>query len=399
MDAYTYPVEYYDLVERVFAIESIIQGSPSQNYLVRYNGHLRSTDSAAAYDKLRELLRPKGVMPLFREEGGQQYIEIVKDLPAPRPSNPWINLVLFILTIASVLVTGALNSDLTALPSEPSAFILAVIRRGWPFAVSILAILTTHEFGHYLAGRAHRTQVSLPYFLPFPFSAFGTLGAFINMKEPPRNRRVLLDIAIAGPLAGLVVALPILIYGLSLSRIEPLPASAVPGVGLQLEGNSILYLLSKYLVFGQLLPSPASYGGMSPILYWIKYLFTGQPFPFGGMDVMLHPIAWAGWAGVLVTALNLLPAGQLDGGHMVFVLLGRQRALRLLPVILVFLVGMGFIWSGWWLWAVLIFFLGRAYAEPPDMITTLNPGRKALALLALIIFVLVFTPVPLVLLG
>jgi membrane-associated protease RseP (regulator of RpoE activity) len=400
MDSYTYPIELNDLVNQVFSIEDITLGTAEQKFLVRYRGRLRSEDSAAAYDTLHGLLQPKGVMPLFRIEEGRHVIEIVKSPPAPKPSNPWINLVLFVLTILSVIVTGAYNSGIsTPVPSDPAEMVMAVIQRGWPFAVSILAILTAHEFGHYLAGRVHGTLVSLPYFLPFPFSAFGTLGAFINMKEAPRNRRILLDIAIAGPLAGLVVAIPVLLIGLSLSSVSVLPLTAKAAVGTSLEGNSILYLLSKYLVFGKLLPAPASYGGISPLLYWVKYMFTGQPFPFGGMDVMLHPVAWAGWAGLLVTALNLIPAGQLDGGHMVFVLLGRKRAFRLLPAIFVFLLAMGFIWSGWWLWAGLVFIFGRAYAEPPDMITPLDRPRKALAVLAIILFFLVFTPVPLMLLG
>ena len=264
---------------------------------------------------------------------------------------------------------------------------------GIAFAASLLAILLAHEFGHYLAGRYHKTHVTLPYFLPFPFSPFGTMGAFIQLKEPPKNKRVLLDIGIAGPLAGLVVAIPVLLLGLSLSEVAPITMS--PGEGFILEGNSILYLLSKYAVFGQLLPAPSSYDGLSPLLYWTRYFFTGQPLPLGGVDVMVHPVAWAGWAGLLVTALNLIPAGQLDGGHVLFVLFGR-RARALLPFILAGLIALGFVWNGWWLWAALIFFLGRVYAEPLDQITTLDPRRRAVAVLGLIVFVLVFTPVPLV---
>ena len=264
---------------------------------------------------------------------------------------------------------------------------------GIPFAASLLAILGAHEFGHYLAGRYHHTHVTLPYFLPFPFSPFGTLGAFIQLKEPPRNKRILMDIGIAGPLAGLVVAIPVLLFGLSLSKVEPIHLS--PGQGFTLEGNSLLYLFAKFLVFGRLLPAPSSYGNLSPVLYWIRYFFTSQPLPLGGMDVMIHPVAWAGWAGLLVTAINLIPAGQLDGGHLMYVLLGK-RVRALWPFILAILVLLGFVWTGWWLWAALIFFLGRIYAEPLDQITQLDPPRKAIAVLGIIIFFLVFTPVPLV---
>ena len=164
---------------------------------------------------------------------------------------------------------------------------------------------------------------------------------------------------------------------------------------MQMEGNSILYLLLKFMAFGKLLPEPASYGNLSPFLYWLRYFITGRPFPFGGTDVLLHPVAWAGWAGLLVTAINLIPAGQLDGGHMLYVLLGKKRAERLLPFILVALVLLGLSWNGWWLWAALIFFLGRVYAEPLDQITPLDSRRKILAVIALVIFLLTFTPVPL----
>jgi membrane-associated protease RseP (regulator of RpoE activity) len=235
--------------------------------------------------------------------------------------------------------------------------------------------------------------VTLPYFIPFPLSPFGTMGAFIQLKEPPRNKRILLDIGIAGPMAGLVVAIPVLLLGLSLSTLDTIQIN--PGQSLTLEGNSLVYLFAKYAVFGQLLPQPSSYGNVSPILYWLKYFFTSQPMPLGGTDVMIHPVAWAGWAGLLVTALNLIPAGQLDGGHIMYVLLGK-RARALWPVVLGMLVLLGFAWSGWWLWALLIFFLGRLYAEPLDQITQLDTPRIAVAVLGIVIFFLVFTPVPLV---
>lgn len=261
------------------------------------------------------------------------------------------------------------------------------------FTASLMAILLAHEFGHYLVARHHNTAATLPYFIPFPFSPFGTVGAVIVQKEAHKNKRVLLDIGIAGPLAGFIVAIPILLLGLSISEVDTLPRTLQPGTGLSLEGSSLIYLMLKYAVFGEWLPQPASYGSVAPLLYWLRYFFTGLPVPLGGIDVMLHPVAWAGWAGLLVTALNLIPAGQLDGGHIIHGLLG-NRAPVLRPVILVALVALGLVWSGWWLWALLIFFLGRAYAEPLDQITPLDDRRKALAVLGLLLFVLVFTPVP-----
>jgi membrane-associated protease RseP (regulator of RpoE activity) len=222
------------------------------------------------------------------------------------------------------------------------------------------------------------------------------MGAFIQLKEPPKNKRILLDIGIAGPLAGLLVAIPVLLFGLSLSVVDRLPL--VMDRAVSLEGNSILYLLAKYIVFGQWLPTPGEYGGLNPLIYWIRYFFTGSPMPFGGTDVLLHPIAWAGWAGLLVTALNLIPAGQLDGGHILYALFGKRSRI-VLPFVLVALVALGTVWSGWWLWALLLFFLGRVHAEPLDQITTLDPNRRALAVFGLFVFILVFTPVPLSLFG
>jgi membrane-associated protease RseP (regulator of RpoE activity) len=315
----------------------------------------------------------------------------------PKRSNPWINLIFFGLTLLSMLIAGVLYGYSGPEQTDAQGYFDLIsqnIGSGVPFAVSLLAILLAHEFGHYLAARYHKTDVTLPYFLPFPFSPFGTLGAFIQLREPPRNKRVLLDIGIAGPLAGLVVAIPVLLIGLALSEVSRIPDILHAGQVYSLEGNSILYLLAKFVVHGQWLPTPASYGNVTPIIYWLRYVFTGLPSPIGGMDVMLHPIAWAGWAGLLVTALNLIPAGQLDGGHVLYSLFGKNSRF-VLPFILAGLAILGFFWQGWWLWVFLILFLGGSHAQPLDQITKLDAGRTALAVFGLIVFVLVFVPVPL----
>jgi membrane-associated protease RseP (regulator of RpoE activity) len=387
--------DFTPYVNDVMAIDDITLGNAKDPYLVRYRGKIRG-DSAEAYDRLAARLRPQGITPLFRKDHSTQVVLLIDGVLETRPSNPVVNLMLFLVTLVSVIFAGSMNT-FTGPANSISDYLVGLLRNmpnGLPFAASLLAILLAHEFGHYLAGRFHKTNVTLPYFIPLPISPFGTLGAFIQLKEPPKNRRILLDIGIAGPLAGLVVAIPVLLLGLALSRVEVL--SPVASQGVQMEGNSVLYLLAKFAIFGQILPHPASYGGMSPILYWIRYFFTGQPFPWGGVDVIISPIAFAGWAGLLVTALNLIPAGQLDGGHVLYVLLGRKARL-LLPVILVALVLLGFVWAGWWLWAFLIFIFGRLYAEPLDQITPLNMPRKAIAILGLVIFFLVFTPIPLIL--
>jgi membrane-associated protease RseP (regulator of RpoE activity) len=383
------------LVANYFDIEKIIPGRTRSSFVARYVGRLRM-DSEVAHKALTQELKQHKLTPIFLEDKDEQIIQLIPSLPKPKPSNPWINLLFFVLTVASVLYTGFLIAYENPIP-ESGVFelFLANIGAGIPFTVSILGILLAHEFGHYIAARYHKTAVTLPYFLPLPaYSPFGTLGAFIQLKEPPRNKRVLLDIGLAGPFAGLIFAIPILFYGLSLSQLDQLPSFIQAGDAISLEGNSIFYLFAKYVVHGQWLPSPLSYGGTAPLLYWLKYLFTGLPTPLGGTDVFLHPIAWAGWGGLLVTAFNLLPVGQLDGGHAIYALLGR-RAKYFVPFVLVALVILGFFWQGWWLWAVLIYFMGRQHAEPLDQITQLDGKRKALAILAIVIFVLIFTPIPL----
>ena len=390
-----YDIDALDaLVRRIFRVEDVTLGTPQQGFIVRYRGKLIGEDSEAAYDSLFEQLKPKNLTPLFRWDGHQQAILIVPGIPKPTPSNPIWNLVLFILTIFSVLFVGASFSP-NGLPADPIQAIITIFNNGWPFALSLLSILAAHEFGHYLAGRYHGVHVTLPYFIPFPFSTIGTMGAFINMKELPRNRKILLDIGVAGPLAGMVIAIPVLLYGLSISNVGPLPSVLSNPPSIQLEGNSIAYLLAKLAVFGQLLPSPATYAGISPVVYWLRFFFTGFPKPLGGLDVNISPVAWAGWIGLLVTSLNLIPAGQLDGGHLMYVLIGRKAAARTFPFVLGALVVLGVVWNGWWIWAALVFFLGRRYAEPLDQITPLDTPRKLLAILALLVFLFTFSPVPL----
>ncbi|NIM92287.1 MAG: site-2 protease family protein [Anaerolineales bacterium] len=383
-------------VNRVMIVQDMTSGGINDQYSVRYRGKL-IRDSEQAYSDLEPIFSEEGMTLVFRSDEDADVILGLEGVHVSGPSNPWINIGLFVLTLGSMMLAGALDSPEAPALIEQYGPIMGAIRAlpiGLPFAISLLAILLAHEFGHYLAARYHNHPVTLPYFIPLPISYFGTMGAFIRLKAPPRNRRVLHDIGIAGPLAGLVLAIPILLYGLSISEVGPIWDTIPPGWGIRFEGNSIFYLASKYIVTGQLLPAPADYGGVNPLIYWVRYFFTGLPAPFGGVDVTLHPIAWAGWAGLLVTSLNLIPAGQLDGGHVLYVLWGKG-ARRLWPFIVVALVALGFIWSGWWIWALLIFFLGRTYAQPLDDITPLDPGRRSLALFGILIFFLVFIPIPL----
>jgi membrane-associated protease RseP (regulator of RpoE activity) len=277
---------------------------------------------------------------------------------------------------------------------------------GWPFALSMMGILFAHEMGHYIMCRYYKVPATLPYFIPAPFiSPLGTLGAFIAMRGLPKNKRVLFDVGVAGPLAGLIIAIPVLFIGLSISHldtIEPPP----PGMMSMLEGNSLFYLFSKYVVFGKLLPQPESMNGLPPVLYWLRYFFTAQPIPFNGLDVQIHNVALAGWAGLLVTALNLLPVGTLDGGHVAYGLFG-EKARRIFPIAIGALIALSVLPSlltlslgavnlSWLLWVFILFWLGNVRTQPLDDITPLDGKRRTLGFVMLVIFVLLFTPIPMV---
>jgi len=382
------------LIGQHFQIEEVTSGGSKQPYIVRYRGNLKESDSQAAYGRIENALQPQKLVALLRKEEGRLNLYLLPEMEKKKEPRSSLNLILFILTLLSVLFTGGLYGYEGEMPTGTWPTILALLKSGWPFAVTLLTILGAHEFGHYFAGRRHGVQVTLPYFIPLPLSLFGTMGAFINMRSLPKNRRALFDLAIAGPLSGFVVSVIALIIGLNLSEISQLPASAAASSGLQMEGNSLLYLLMKYLVFGQVLPQPAGLSGIGLLLYWLRYFFTGQPFPWGAWDVMLHPVAWAGWAGLFVTGINLLPAGQLDGGHIFSTLFGEKTARQIFPFIVGGLAILGFFSNVWWIWAVLLMIFGRTYAQPFDQVTKLDNKRKWLGYLALVIFLLTFIPVP-----
>lgn len=383
------------IVAQVMDIQDVTMGR-NEKYTVRFRGMLR-IDSEEAYTKVEAGFHERNFTPLFRLEDGQQVILAMPGAVDPRPINPQINLVMFIITAFCVFYTGAFY-ELSATATSDVQLLLDSLFKiyvGWPFAVSLLAILLAHEFGHYFVARFHKSPATLPFFIPLPapLSPFGTLGAVIVAQKPFRNRRVQLDIGIAGPWAGFLVAIPVLIIGLMRSHLAVINVPA--GAGASFEGNSIFYLAIKYLLFGKLLPQPVDYGAYGALVYWVRYIFTGTPLPLGALDVTLDQVAWAGWAGLLVTGLNLIPVGQLDGGHAISVLIGPATK-RLVPVILVLMVGLGFFWNGWWLWAALIYFLNQRSAEILDEITPLDPTRKVLAIATLILFVIVFIPVPLI---
>jgi len=382
----------------LFAVQDVTLGVPGQPDVIRLRGKLQAP-SELAYPLIAERLQEMGRTAVLRRDD-ENDLDVLLALPGLQPQESggrlWLNILLYALTILATLYVGAGYSDqipTTLSDAETLLWPLIHLWLGWPFALSLMIILTGHELGHYFAGRHYHVPVSLPFFIPMPFPPLGTMGAFIVMKGRAINRRQMLTVGAAGPLAGFVLALPILLLGLSMSKIIPMEPPA-PGSGFFMEGNSLLYLLFKYLTFGQILPGTGDPATAAAALGEVAAALFGT-FPFGhGFDVSIHPVALAGWAGLLVTAFNLLPVGQLDGGHVLYSLVG-QRAGRLTWPIIGLLLLMGFVlWPGWFLWAALIFFFGQSHPDPLDDVTRLDRPRQVIAVVVLLIFVLTFTPMP-----
>ncbi len=231
--------------------------------------------------------------------------------------------------------------------------------------MAIMTILSAHELGHFLMSRRYGVASTLPLFIPFPFPPFGTLGAVIKMKGVIPDRRALFDIGAAGPLAGLIFTIPTIIIGLKASRIVAVA---------QLSQQSTMSL------------------GDSLLFSWLERITLG-PIP-AGHDVLLHPLAYAGWVGLFVTALNLLPIGQLDGGHVVYSLLGRRSGLIFKLVWGALALFCLMLYPAWLLLIILLLFLGLKHPPPIDDITPLDSRRKWLGIFTLTIFMLSFTPAP-----
>jgi membrane-associated protease RseP (regulator of RpoE activity) len=382
------------LTERFFSIDTTTYGNSDQPFIIRYNGNLINNDSENGFNQIADAFDSYNITPILKQDGNIQTLHLFPKITKRAKKYHQLNFLMFLLTLLSVLFTGGLYSFKGALTGNTIQIIWTMIKSGWPFAISLLAILSGHEFGHYIAGKINHVDVTLPFFIPFPFSAFGTMGAFISMRSLPRNKKVLFDIAISGPLSGLLISIIVLLIGLNLSEVHTLPLAGESVLGMQMEGNSLLYLLLKYISFGKLLPNLLTPNGFSLAANWFQYFFTGVPFPWGAQDVLLHPVAWAGWAGLFVTAINLLPVGQLDGGHIFQTVFGRKLTQNVFPIIIGALALLGIFWRGWWGWVVILLFTGRRYAEPLDQVTQLDHKRKWLGYLAIFIFLITFIPVP-----
>lgn len=277
-----------------------------------------------------------------------------------REQGAGLHIGLFLLTFASAAITNALVSGFNVF-AQPSAILAGV-----PYAAALMTILLVHEAGHYVLARLHRVDATLPYFIPAPYPFFiGTFGAFIRMRSMPRDRRSLFDIGAAGPWGGFFVALPLLIIGLSLSEIRPQTAADAGGGSL---GESLLFSFLIKLVLGT-----------------------------SSADAMieLHPIALAGWVGLLVTALNLIPAGQLDGGHVLYAALGPRWHRRTSRAITAVLLVLGLSLNPTWLiWGLLLMILGTRHPQLLDDATPLDARRLLGAAATALLFLLTFTPQP-----
>jgi membrane-associated protease RseP (regulator of RpoE activity) len=280
-----------------------------------------------------------------------------KAVPARR--GPLIHVLLFAATFVTTSMAGAFEAGANPLAD------IASIRAGFPFAVTLLSILLVHELGHYTLAKHHGVRASLPYFIPAPPILIGTFGAFIRMQSPPPTRRALFDVGAAGPWAGLLLSIPAIIVGLRLSEVRPL---GLDEGGLIL-GDSILF------------------SGLS----WLALGTTPE-----NVTIILHPIALAGWFGLFVTMLNLLPIGQLDGGHVAYAMFGRAHRwiARLFLGVVAALALTG--WPGWMVWIVLSFIIGIDHPATRDAATPLDGRRRLAAWLTVAAFVLTFIAEPFV---
>lgn len=314
---------------------------------------------------------------LLREAGGA-------------PTRWWLHVLLFAATLVTCLAAGALMAGVdpfdarplyvgpVALP-VPRGFHAELLLRGAPFALPCLAVLLAHEMGHYLVARRHGVPVSPPYFLPVPpyLSLIGTLGAFIRIRGPMVRRDVLLDVGVAGPVASFVLSVPLFAWGLRHS---------LPGPGW---GNPWTPFLVRFA--GE--PVWLGTGPLTRVM--ADLLAPGSPHA----PLLLHPVALAGWLGFFVTALNMLPLGQLDGGHVAYALFGERQGRLGVPVLLA-LLALGWLWWGWWVWALLAWGVNRGRMKhPPVLQDPPAPGRwrRRIGWAAIIVFFLTFVPVPLAL--
>lgn len=324
----------------------------------------------------------------------EYYSEQIRDYyqPAEKKDSYLIHLILLIITFLTTIVAGLEWTTGRVGPYEAKD-----LSRGLPYAVSIIFVLSCHEFGHYFAAKYHKVKATLPYFIPFPpipgFFNFGTMGAVIRTKSITPNNKAMFDIGVAGPIAGFIACLIILIYGFT--NLPPV--------------DYILSIHPDYF-------SP-DYGkdsinlefGSTLIYEILKYLFANPNDFIPPMSEIYHyPYLCVGWFGLFVTAMNLIPVGQLDGGHIIYSMFGQKvhEAVASISMIILMLLGAGGIisssfglqfelgWSGWLFWALILFFIIKIKHPPVPYFEKLDKKRMLLGYFAIAIFILSFSPTP-----
>jgi Zn-dependent protease len=355
--------EQPEVVRQVMDVRIAIK----ENGVQLYRGPLRDSASAS-FEKLSRAL-PKGFVPLIQEDEqlGAKIILIPKPAEedfSRKPVRPWLHWLLFCLTVITTTWTGASYQGVD-LAQEPGRFAV-----GLPYCIGILLILGVHELGHFFMARRHAMDVTPPYFIPVPFG-LGTFGAFIQMRTPAANRKTLFDVAVAGPLAGLAMAVPALLLGLQFSSIAAGRDGTLTDTFQQgaTVGSSILFTVLAKLSFGD----AAQYGAL----------------------VQLSPLAFAGWLGLFITALNLLPVGQLDGGHITRAMFGSRVGQTISSVAMwsLFLLAL-FVWPGLMMWVVIVFLIAGRGTPPLNDVTPLDAGRMVVGYIAMLILILILAPMP-----
>jgi len=345
------------IVAKHFPVYGVVVSPLALTFQVR----VPPTGIDGPFDALWQELVLNEYVPTITQEKGETLVHVQRR-PRARFAGRHVNLILLFLTIATtVFFGGAWNwADYAHTP------FLSIESIGYGavfFSIPLLTILGSHEMGHYLVAKRYHVRASLPFFLP-SVPPLGTFGAFISMRDPIPNRRALLDIGVSGPLVGFAIAIPVTLAGLALSTASP---AGVPSLGGELIQPSILFtLLSKFF------PLPNTFA--------------------------LHPLAFAGWVGLFVTAINLLPAGQLDGGHVARALLGRRQLYVSWAAVLI-LFGMSVFYPGWFIFGFLIFMLGVRHPPPLNDLTRLDSTRKLIGIAAVVILLVTFVPQPFVAVG
>jgi membrane-associated protease RseP (regulator of RpoE activity) len=338
--------------------------------------------------EVRDALAAAPVRADFETDAHGTHVVLVFITAEEPPRRLWLHFGLLLLTIVTTLGSGALMRDVDPFRTRvleiwglvlpyPSSVTPRRLWVGASFAFPFLGVLICHEMGHFFAARRHGVRATLPYFIPFPpyLSVIGSLGAFIRLRGPTVRRASLFDIGAAGPIASFLLSVPLLAAGLRMSRTVPGSSDVLAPFVIRFAGQSVWL-------------------GNGIMTHALAVLFG--PGGVGGAPIVLHPMALAGWLGLFVTGLNLLPLGQLDGGHVLYALFP-ERHRKIARLFLLTLLPLGLLWWGWWGWAVLVLLLHRGRVGHPRV---LHPGpglgasRVVLGWLLITAFVLTFVPVP-----